>query len=568
MVERAGRERRPPERMSVAPAVHHVALALALALLAGTACTKSSLSPLTACPVNPDTLSFGNVTVESCSVVLAFTIRNNSAGTLSGFVEENCPDFAITLGAGAYRLGPGRGILVKVRFCPQSVGPKTCTIETGSGVCGDVTLIGTADPPAQCQVSTAALSFANTTLGSCTATQSFTITNPGPVLLSGTVSESCPDFEITSGGGAYSLSQGQIRTVDVRFCPQGIGAKSCTIETGNSVCNDVALSGTGDPSPDCQVSPLGLSFGNATVGGCTPTQSFTITNTGSGTLSGTVAETCLDFEITSGGGAYNLAPTQARVVTVRFCPQSVGPKSCAIETGNAVCSDVTVSGTGDASVACQVGPSSMDFGNVFASSCSDVQTFFITNTGFATLTGIVSEACPDFQIEAGEGPYNLAPSQSHAVTVRFCPTSEGPKSCTIETGSPDCGAVAVSGTGMVPSDCHVEPTFLSFGTWPIGGCNPATQTFTITNVGSGQLSGTVNETCGDIVITDGGGPYTLGPGHSRTVTVQFCPVKLAASGERRVIRIVNGPESPQGACVISTGTGCPDVLADGDGVLK
>ena len=48
-------------------------------------------------------------------------------------------------------------------------------------------------------------------------------------------------------------------------------------------------------------------------------------------------------------------------------------------------------------------------------------------------------------------------------------------------------------------------------------------TFTIENIGAGQLKGTLSEACDHYSIVSGGGAYKLGAGESVTVTVRFEP---------------------------------------------
>src|SRR6185503_4715904 len=45
----------------------------------------------------------------------------------------------------------------------------------------------------------------------------------------------------------------------------------------------------------CSITANSLSFGNANLGACTAVQSFVITNFTSGTLTGSIGETCPDF---------------------------------------------------------------------------------------------------------------------------------------------------------------------------------------------------------------------------------------------------------------------------------
>jgi hypothetical protein len=80
------------------------------------------------------------------------------------------------------------------------------------------------------------------------ANRSFTITHTGTCgTLTGFVDELCDEFEIVSGGGAFSLTPGQSTSVLVRFSPLTTGAKSCTITLGSMHCSDVACIGTAIP---------------------------------------------------------------------------------------------------------------------------------------------------------------------------------------------------------------------------------------------------------------------------------------------------------------------------------
>ena len=92
------------------------------------------------------------------------------------------------------------------------------------------------------------------------------------------------------------------------------------------------------------VEPTTLDFGVVAVGDYAD-QSFTITNTGGGILSGMVAEMCDDFDVIAGGGPYDLGSGEFVEVTVRFEPASPGLKECVVAT-DGYCADVHCAGTG------------------------------------------------------------------------------------------------------------------------------------------------------------------------------------------------------------------------------
>ena len=200
--------------------------------------------------------------------------------------------------------------------------------------------------PTSCRVAPASIDFGTVFLPSFRDT-SFTITNVGGGVLSGTVAEPCGDYSILSGGGSYNLSAGQTVTVTVRFAPVSTGTRTCTVATGSALCGDVSFTGFADIPPACSVGPSALDFGTVAVGSAIDT-TFTITNTGGGMLSGEVSEVCGPYEIVSGGGSYILGAGQTRSVIVRFAPDSVGVHECTVETGTASCSDVACTGVGGA----------------------------------------------------------------------------------------------------------------------------------------------------------------------------------------------------------------------------
>src|SRR5262245_40569369 len=208
-----------------------------------------------------------------------------------------------------------------------------------------------------CQVLPTSLDFGSVEVGSLSTTKAFSLTNSGGGTLSGTVAESCPDFEIVTGAGSYSLTAGQRWAVTVRFRPVTAGNKSCAVSTGCS--QGVALTGIASNQP-CALNPGSLAFGSVTVGQSAD-KTFTLQNTGSATLSGTLTESCSDFAIV-GSPAYALTAGQTATFTIRFSPPQAGPQSCVITTGSAGCPQISCSGTG--ATGCTYQPTAFDFGYV------------------------------------------------------------------------------------------------------------------------------------------------------------------------------------------------------------
>ncbi len=490
---------------------------------------------LPSCDLTPSSLDFGVVLVGSFADA-SFTITNTGGGLLSGSVTESCGEFAVLSGGGTYSLGAGQSRQVSVRFSPATAGLVQCSIDLGSNHCGAVTASGTGEALPDCQVEPPSLDFGGVPIGSI-ADARFTITNTGGGLLSGSVTEQCEEFTIVSGGGSYALGAGQARQVSVRFAPAVPGAVECSIDLGTTDCGTVTATGTGEALPDCLVDATSLDFGVVPIGSFADL-SFTITNLGGGTLSGSVAEQCGDFAIVSGEGSYALGAGQSRPVSVRYSPTIPGAVECSIDLGNTDCGAVTATGTGEALPACQVDPTALPFGLVPIGSYAEA-SFTITNTGGGTLSGFVAEQCGDFAIVSGGGSYALGAGQAHPVTVRFTPSLESPVQCTIDLGHEDCADVICTGAGELHPVCELDPADLDFGPVEYGGV--VTRSFTITNAGGGILQGVVYLTCPYYTITTGEGGYALAAGESHEVTVEF--VAPAAPGSY--------------VCVVETGDNCP-----------
>lgn len=211
----------------------------------------------------------------------------------------------------------------------------------------------------------------------------------------------------------------------------------------------------------CGVSVGSLSFGTVCVG-ATSDLTFRITHTGdSGQLAGTVSVPGPDFTI-QGTAVYDLAPSAFQDFTVRFEPQSAGAKAETVETGNALCTDISADGTGDDTTVCGLSVGSLNFGEVKVGETSDL-TFRITNTGCGTLSGSLSiSSGGDYFSLVGAASYSLTNNEYQDIAVRFSPTEEGIKTGTVETGNALCSDVSLSGRGEDP----VTIPYLQYGDPP------------------------------------------------------------------------------------------------------
>jgi hypothetical protein len=314
--------------------------------------------------VAPALLDFGTVTVGQ-AVNRTFTITNPEAGTLSGSVSAPCPGYSI-VGPATYSLGANQTSTFTIRFQPASEGTWTCAVTTSSGG-GPVSCTGRGWIAPACRVEPTALDFGAVTIGQ-TADRTFTITNTGGGQLSGTVSSPCAAYSVV-GSASYSLGADESQMFTVRFAPTAAGgaglarawknlisfgkprpqarpSQECVVSTGAGLCSGVSCYGTGEPpppSPVCHIFGTELDFGTVAVGQFAD-RTFTITNTGGGTLSGAVSVSCIGFSIV-GNTAYSLGRDQTASFKVRFAPPNAGTRNCTVSTG-AACGAVSCTGNG------------------------------------------------------------------------------------------------------------------------------------------------------------------------------------------------------------------------------
>ena len=502
-------------------------------------CTGSG--EMTSCDVSPTSLDFGQVNVGS-HADRSFTITNNGCSGMSGTVSLFSSQFDFVSGGGIYTLMPGESRVVTVRYEPTACGPRSVTVETGAGACSDVYCAAEA-VGALCEVVPGTLDFGHVKVG-FGEYKTFQIRNTGCVEITGRVTESSPHFRITEGVD-YSIPPNGSHNVQVEFWPTACGPLSCIIDTGNGACVDVDCVGYA-PDPLCEVGPTDLDFGWVEIGTQLERNVYII-NRGCTAINGEVLIIPggdADYSIVSGGGSYSIARGEQRTVVIRFSPSSCGIKTCTLETGSPLCSDVEITGRGDsAGPICDISTTNLNFGTLDIGETQDL-SFTITNHGCGNLPVVISENCLEYEVVSGAGVHNLAANQSVEVTVRFWGMSCGGFTCTVSTGS-NCPAVECHGE-VTSTVCAVSTSGLDFGTVDVG--SHADSDFSITNDGCTTISGVVEQISDQYAIISGGGPYTLNPGESRNVFVRFSPTSCGAK-----------------STTISTGSECADVLCIGAG---
>ena len=332
--------------------------------------TTASLSPATA--------NFGRLDIGA-STALSFTVTNTTTFVSTVNVTNiaiggaNAGDFTETSNCSA--LAQGATCTITVTFAPTAAGARAATLIVATDATSDPTLTATLNGTGLDTTATltpATLTFPSTDITGTSAAQTVTFTNTSALALTiGKVSIT-GDFTQTGTTCGTAVAAGASCTFTLVFSPTAVGTRSGVFTVLNSSTGDpsltVNLTGTGLDTT-ATISPTAATFAATDIGGTSPAQTFTVTNTstvsiavGSITLSGDFAQTATTCGATLAAGA-------TCTVSVDFVPTAAGTRTGSVtvvdgSTANpALVAQLT--GTGLNTTA-SLTPTSADFGSIYA----------------------------------------------------------------------------------------------------------------------------------------------------------------------------------------------------------
>ncbi len=343
-------------------------------------------------------------------------------------------------------------------------------------------------------------------------------------------------------------------------------------------------------------------FGSVSVSSGTNPNTFTIQNTGNGTLSLTSVTSSDNAQFAVSGTTAGSIPSLGSVTfTVTFDPSATGLQTSTITIvssdadenpytfrvqGTGIAPEIDVQGNGVSIASGDTSPSAADdtdFGSVAVSSGSVANTFTIENTGTdtLTLTSVTSSDNTQFAI-SGTTSGSIASLGSSTFTVTFDPNAGGNQTATITIVSDDIDegtyTFTVQGTGIAP-EINVQgngTSIVSGDTTPsaaddtdFGNVSVASgsnaNTFTIQNTGTDALTLT-SVTSSDntqfaLSGTTSGSIAALG---SVTFTVTFDPNALGTQTSTITIESNDPDEGTYTFRVQGTGV-APEINVQGNG---
>jgi hypothetical protein len=402
--------------------------------------------------LSSSSLAFAAQLVNTTSALQAVTLTNSGDATMNVSAVLLTGDFAQTTNCIGTVL-PGASCTVNVTFTPTTTGTRSGTLTISAdainGGAQFVSVTGTGVAPAAV-LSPSTLTFPSQLVGTSSASQSVTLSNPGTAtLVINTISVS-GDYSQSNNCGS-SLAAGASCSINVIFTPAARGARSGALSVGSSASGSAptaSLNGTGI-APVAVFSPNTIGFGNQRVATPSAAQSATLSNNGDAALSmnGFLVTGSSDFTQTNNCPA-SLAPGQNCVVSVVFTPSSRGSKAATISvnTQPLFSTSASLSGTGIAPVASL--PSSLDFGPQNLGT-TPVQTITLANLGELPLSISSINTSNGTYSQSNSCGGSVAAGGSCAIQVTFHANALGVAtgSLTVTDNDPAGGTQVTSLTG-------------------------------------------------------------------------------------------------------------------------
>jgi len=478
----------------------------------GTASADLKLTPIAPkLSVTPTSLDFGKYATS-----LPFTISNTSEGTLDWKITENADWITSLTPTSGLTTTESTSVTVNVSRKGKDLGDYEESISISSNG-GSATIIvkmivPNLDDP-QLSVTPAELDF-----GKSLTEMTFNISNKGSGTLTwGITWDESWITSVSPPTGDTTPTEVTV-TIDRSGMEPGLYTDNLKISSNGGI-EYVTVKMEIASAPVLSVTPQDIDLGTGDAGDSF-SKTFTIKNTGTGTLTGTISKSASWLSLSSILFSLEAGPTKTITVSGTFPPYS------STDNGN-FSSNISISSNGgDSSVNVhgvvtkldlEVIPTDIDLGTDDAGD-SFSKTFTIKNTGTGTLTGTISESASWLNLSSTS--FGLGAGESKTITASgtfpsYSSTSNGNFNCNISiTSNAGNENVYVHGVVNPEPELYVDPTDIDLGTGDAG--DSFSKTFTIKNTGTGTLTGTISESASWLNLSSTS--FSLGAGESKTIT--------------------------------------------------
>ncbi|HSU14349.1 BACON domain-containing protein [Longimicrobium sp.] len=424
------------------------------------------------------------------------TITNTGGGTLAWSASDDAPWLTVTPASGSLASNAGAQAALSVSTAGLAAGTYHATVTlTAPGAGGSpralaVTLAVSAPPAVS--VNPASLSF-SAAQGSNPATQSVIVTNTGGGSLVWTASSNAAWLAATPGSG--TLAGGGAVPVTLSVSSAGLaagtynGAVTISAPGATGSPKTVAVSLTVAAGPALGVSAASLGFATQ-QGSPPPPQSFTVSNTGGGSLAWSASSNASWATVSPAGGS--LAGGSSAPVTVSIDPTGLGAgtwnATIDVSAPGAAGSpkSVGVSLTIAAGPSLSVSPPSVSFSAAQGSSAAS-QTVTVTNTGGGTLSWSADESIAWLSLSPTSGTLGAGQSAQVTLSPNTAGLAAGPYPGSIDFSAPGADGsprsvgvdLTVTGPTLLPAPSLGSPangatgvsTTPTFSWSPVAGAN-------------------------------------------------------------------------------------------------
>jgi hypothetical protein len=500
--------------------------------------SATAVTPAPQISVSSNSFQFGTIGVGATGNQNLLISNTGSADLTISLISVTGTGFSVSGITTPKTIGAGQSASATLNFQPTVAGAASGTMSITSNDPATPTLgvaltgTGSTDPFGQIQANPTSVSFGTVSAGS-NATKVITLSDTGtsPVQIT-SITASGAGFSVNGITVPFIVTSGNSTTLNAVFAPTGAGNASGNVTITSNANNSplsIAFTGTG-AGPALSVSPASFAFGSV-LDGQTKSQTFTLTNTGTGPL--TISQLSVSgagYSLTGLATPSTVAAGASATFIAHFAPTTAGslPGSITI-TSNAPTSPSTVAlaGTGTAlQPGLSVSPASFAFGSVLDGQTKS-QTFTLTNTGTGPLTiSQLSASGAGYSVTGLATPSTVAAGASATFSAHFAPTTGGslPGAITISSNAPTSpSTVALTGTGVAGTVIlSANPTSLAFGSVNSGATS--SKNVTLKNSGTGNV--TISQVTVNAKDVSTGGvttPVTLTPGQSQVMSVSFKP---------------------------------------------
>lgn len=554
---------------------------------------------------SPTSLSFGSIVLGQSAAYQEVILMNtgsapvtvNALSITPASGEGNSGDFSLVAPAygnlcrSAYAVGsdqpyappfaiePQGSCVIYVTFQPSIAGQEAATLTMSDSAVGSPQTLGlsgiglSSEQPLIITPSTA--TFPAQPVRDPSATQTFTITNPGEDYVAIDRVFTTGDFGTEAGSncsGATLAPEGTC-SVSVLFDPATTGARTGTLTLTDSISGTPSvfnLAGTGIAATGAlKLGQSSLTFGTQDAGTTSESVELLVSNPGNSPVTINSVESTPQFAVTSQPNYYNnpascggpVSPGGTCAIDVAFSPtQSSGAVSGSLSIhSTAGTMTVALSGTATESAqAIHITPTTINFGASLIGGTTTnffnngAVTVYIDNTGGApvtfstapTIAGVAPAPGTDFQFRdtscyqylplyPNSTPVPMPPGGSCSFTLTFVPSLSGTEKATVAlTDSAGKQTIALSGAGQTSNPAiTLDPPVLTFDHLAVSASTPTTYQNEIVIYNSGSQPVTISSVAVSAGSTDFSEAanysyctgYTLNPGGACDLAFVFHP---------------------------------------------